>query len=54
MSIELKSISEVIKEYKSFVIPDYQRGYRWTELEVTKLLEDLDEYIIHKNDRVIA
>lgn len=28
-----------------FYVPDYQRGYRWTELEVTKLLEDLDEYI---------
>ena len=28
-----------------FYVPDYQRGYRWTELEVTKLLEDLEEYI---------
>ena len=29
----------------SFYIPDYQRGYRWTEFEVRKLLEDLTEYI---------
>lgn len=28
----------------NFYIPDYQRGYRWTEKEVTKLLEDFVEY----------
>lgn len=28
-----------------FYIPDYQRGYRWTETEVKKLMEDLDEYV---------
>lgn len=27
-----------------FYVPDYQRGYRWTEIEVTKLLDDLYEY----------
>lgn len=27
-----------------FYIPDYQRGYRWTELEVKKLLLDLEEF----------
>ena len=27
-----------------FYIPDYQRGYRWTAIEVTKLLEDLEDY----------
>ena len=28
----------------TFLIPDYQRGYRWTSVEVLKLLEDLMEY----------
>ena len=28
----------------SFRIPDYQRGYRWTTVEVEKLLKDLNEY----------
>jgi hypothetical protein len=27
----------------SFVVPDYQRGYRWGIEEVTRLLEDIDE-----------
>lgn len=28
----------------SFYIPDYQRGYRWTHLEVEKLLCDLEDF----------
>ena len=28
----------------SFYIPDYQRGYRWTCLEVEKLLGDLEDF----------
>lgn len=28
----------------NFYIPDYQRGYRWTDFEVRKLLEDFEEY----------
>ena len=28
----------------NFYVPDYQRGYRWTEAEVTKLLDDLFDY----------
>ena len=28
----------------AFYIPDYQRGYRWTNLEVEKLLSDLEEF----------
>lgn len=27
----------------TFVIPSYQRGYRWGETEVTRLLEDIEE-----------
>ena len=27
-----------------FYVPDYQRGYRWTDVEVIKLLDDLTEY----------
>lgn len=36
----------------NFYIPDYQRGYRWTETEVKKLMEDLDEYVrkIYEDD----
>ena len=30
----------------SFYIPDYQRGYRWTCLEVEKLLGDLEDFFI--------
>ena len=29
---------------KSFVVPDYQRGYRWTPDEVKDLLEDIHDF----------
>lgn len=32
---------EVGKITGHFIVPDYQRGYRWTELEVTRLLQDI-------------
>jgi len=28
-----------------FLIPSYQRGYRWTELHVKALLEDIDDFL---------
>lgn len=33
-----------------FYIPDYQRGYRWTDCEVRKLLKDLEDFFKHNTD----
>lgn len=41
--ISLKPISDLL-DYKFFV-PSYQRGYRWTDVEVTALLDDIYEFI---------
>ncbi|MBC8486293.1 MAG: DUF262 domain-containing protein [Bacteroidetes bacterium] len=41
-SITLKSIDELRKE--KFIIPAYQRGYRWGERQVKELLNDLKEF----------
>ena len=27
-----------------FLVKDYQRGYKWTEVEVNQLLNDIDEF----------
>jgi len=40
-----KSINNLMKE--KFFIPSYQRGYRWTENEVTLLLEDIWDFAIN-------
>ncbi len=40
--IELKSINELLG--MKFFIPSYQRGYRWTEQQVTDLLNDIWEF----------
>lgn len=41
--IGIVSISEI--QGLDFIIPDYQRGYRWEELQVTELLKDLNIFI---------
>lgn len=40
----LKPISDLLAE-KTFFIPAYQRGYRWTERQVTELLDDVWEFL---------
>lgn len=40
---ELITIAELIGK-GSFCIPEYQRGYRWTQYEVEKLLNDIYEF----------
>lgn len=41
-NISIKTISELLK--CDFFIPSYQRGYRWTEQQVTELLNDIKEF----------
>ena len=39
------SVDEIIKTNMVFVIPDYQRGYRWSKTEVTDLLDDIQDIV---------
>ena len=41
-TLELKSVAELQK--LAFYIPDYQRGYRWTQRQVEDLLNDIFEF----------
>ena len=41
-NIKLKSVSELLD--LKFVIPSYQRGYRWTRMQVDDLLNDIDQF----------
>ncbi len=47
-SIQLKSVGELLG--LSFYIPNYQRGYRWTEVQVRDLLNDIDTFITGKRN----
>ncbi|MCS6101604.1 GmrSD restriction endonuclease domain-containing protein [Shewanella baltica] len=38
----LKSIYELLDQF--FLIPAYQRGYRWTTMQVEALLNDIWEF----------
>lgn len=42
-NIGLKAVKELIG--LNFFIPDYQRGYRWTEQQVKDLLDDIYEFM---------
>lgn len=46
---ELKSINELLKY--EFIIPSYQRGYRWTEIQIKDLLNDIYEFIQQKENK---
>lgn len=45
--LSLKNIYSLLGE--KFFIPSYQRGYRWTEIEVRALLNDIYEYSRSEN-----
>lgn len=49
MSINTKTIGE-LKDF-CFFVPSYQRGYRWTEHEVTALLDDIAEFSTEDDKR---
>lgn len=52
-----RTIQELIKEQesdkKSFLVPSYQRGYRWQRVNVSDLLNDLYEFI-HSDKEVYS
>lgn len=41
-----KTIGELLENKYNFFIPSYQRGYRWTEIQVEDLLNDVWDFII--------
>lgn len=45
--LELKSLAEL--SGMNFTIKDYQRGYRWTPVEVRRLLDDFAEFVKRPN-----
>ncbi|MRX48264.1 DUF262 domain-containing protein [Pedobacter puniceum] len=48
-NISIKPISELLG--MNFFIPAYQRGYRWTEQQVTELLNDIWDFINKPNKK---
>lgn len=46
--VTMQSISDLFG--KTFFVPTYQRGYRWTETQVKELLEDLYDFVAAPKD----
>ena len=49
-NFKLLSISEL--KGKQFLIPNYQRGYKWEKEQVEDLLNDIEEFMISESDKV--
>ncbi len=47
--VKLKKISEL--NGSSYIIPDFQRGYKWTKRQVIDLLDDMKEYMQDRNEK---
>ena len=43
-AIKLLNVQKIIDEGYSFFVPKYQRGYRWTEEQATRLMQDLLDF----------
>lgn len=49
--LKLKAINDILGE--SFIIPNYQRGYRWTPQQVKDLLNDIWAFASSKNNKAV-
>lgn len=43
-SVEMRTVKDLLDNNYNFVIPSYQRGYRWEKREVEDLLNDIYEF----------
>ena len=43
-AMALPNIKSFIDEEISFIVPSYQRGYRWNKEQVNRLIQDLCEF----------
>lgn len=47
-NLDLRPVNELLKE--EFFVPSYQRGYRWSNREVTALLDDILEFCLNSQN----
>lgn len=46
---QMKSIKELYEENYRFIVPSYQRVYRWSKRQVNNLISDLYSYNFNNN-----
>ena len=51
LNFKLRPVIELINEKYKFLVPAYQRGYKWTRLEVLKLMMDIWDFKIYRGDK---
>ena len=48
-SVEMRTIKSLLNGKYEFIIPSYQRGYRWNQIQVKDLLNDIYEFYQNNN-----
>ena len=43
-ALELPNVQDILDRGYSFIVPKYQRGYRWTKEQALRLMQDLSEF----------
>ena len=43
-ALELPNVQDILDRDYSFIVPKYQRGYRWTKEQALRLMQDLSEF----------
>ena len=49
-----KSIDDVLRLQRKYVIPRFQREYSWEQEELSEMYDDLIENIVYQNNSLIA
>ena len=50
-SLELPNVQDILDKGYSFLVPKYQRGYRWTKDQVLRLMQDLSEFYLEQSKK---
>ena len=50
-ALELPNVKDILDKGYSFIVPKYQRGYRWTNEQALRLLQDLMDFDKEESDK---
>ena len=50
-ALELPNVQDILDRGYSFLVPKYQRGYRWTKDQATRLMQDLCDFYFEQSKK---
>ena len=50
-ALELPNVQDILDRGYSFLVPKYQRGYRWTKDQASRLMQDLCDFYFEQSKK---